>query len=138
MPGERSFLGTGWSFPPRFSAGGADVAMVSDAADIHQSLEIILATQVGERVMQEVFGCDLRGYLFEEIDQDLLNSLSTIITDAILYHEPRIELDDLDISADESVQGKLLIRLDYTVKSVNSRYNLVYPFYLDEADIPVS
>jgi uncharacterized protein len=53
-----------------------------------------------------------------------------------LYHEPRIELDRLDISEDQATEGLLLISLDYTVRSTNSRFNLVYPFYLNEATMP--
>jgi phage baseplate assembly protein W len=136
MPEEQSFLGTGWSFPPTFGVGGGAVEMVSGMDDIHQSLEILLATRLGERVMQDEYGCDLTAVLFEEIDQGLINSLTSLISDAILYHEPRIELDRLDISEDQATEGLLLISLDYTVRSTNSRFNLVYPFYLNEATTP--
>ena len=45
--GERyeSFLGTGWSFPPRFVGSGA--VMVSAEADIHESLVILFGTAAG-------------------------------------------------------------------------------------------
>ena len=33
MVQDRSFLGTGWSFPPTFTEGGAGVEMVSEAED---------------------------------------------------------------------------------------------------------
>jgi len=133
MPAEQSFLGTGWSFPPTFGAGGGAVEMVSGVDDIRQSLEILLATRPGERVMQDEFGCELTAVLFEEIDQGLINALTGLIADAILYHEPRIELDRLDISEDQAAEGRLLISLDYTVRNTNARFNMVYPFYLNEA-----
>jgi phage baseplate assembly protein W len=130
---ERSFLGTGWAFPPTFTRGGAEVELVSGVEDIHQSLQILLSTRMGERVMQDEFGCDLHHVLFEEVDQSLINTLTGIISDAILYHEPRIALNQLDISESDSQQGLLLISLDYTVRSTNSRFNMVYPFYINEA-----
>lgn len=133
---KESFLGTGWSFPPSFTQGGADIAMVSDAEDIHQSLQILLSTSPGERVMQDDFGCDLDSVMFEEIDQSLINTLTAIISDAILEHEPRVTLNAVEISASEYEQGLLMIGIDYTVRSTNSRYNLVSPFYLNEASIP--
>ena len=133
---DQSFLGTGWSFPPSFTEGGAEVGMVSDADDIHQSLQIILSTSLGERVMRAGFGCDLNRVLFDSVDQRLINSLTDLISDAILYHEPRIKLDGLDISESESVQGLVLIGIEYTVRSTNSRYNMVFPFYLNEAATP--
>lgn len=109
--------------------------MVSDAEDIQQSLQILLSTRLGERVMQEEFGCDLLHVLFEEIDQSLINTLKRLITNAILYHESRIELNKLDISESNDKAGLLLIRLDYTIRGTNSRFNMVYPFYINEATI---
>ena len=129
---DAAFLGTGWAFPPRFTAGGADVDTVSGVQDIDQSLQIILSTRLGERIMRHDFGCDLGEIMFEEIDQGMVNTLTGLVTDAILYHEPRIKLERVDVSDSESVHGLLLIRLDYTVRSTNSRYNMVYPFYLYE------
>ena len=46
--GPTGFLGRGWSFPPRFTPGGAAVAMVSDEEDIQQSLGLLFATRRGE------------------------------------------------------------------------------------------
>ena len=133
MPDDRSFLGTGWTFPPRFTQNGAEVEMVSGPEDIHQSLQVLFATQLCERVMQDEFGCDLNGFVFEEIDQGLINSLTGMISDAILYHEPRITMDQLEITESASEPGLLLISIAYTIMSTNSRYNMVYPFYLNEA-----
>jgi len=57
------FLGRGWSFPPAFGAGGREVATVAGEEDIAQSLHIIFATELGERVMRDDFGCDLHRYV---------------------------------------------------------------------------
>ena len=136
MPDDSSFLGTGWSFPPTFASSGADVETVSAADDVQQSLEILLGTQPGERVLLEQFGCDLHRFLFEEVDQGLVNSLTGLISDAILFYEPRITLNDLDISQSDAEAGLLVISIDYTIRTTNSRYNMVYPFYLNEAITP--
>jgi phage baseplate assembly protein W len=133
---DQSFLGTGWSFPPSFTGGGANVVTVAGVEDIHQSLQILLSTRLGERVMQDGFGCNLDNVIFEEMDQGLVNTLSSLVSDAILYHEPRISLDRLDVSESGSMQGLLLIRIEYTVRSTNSRFNMVYPFYVNEASVP--
>jgi phage baseplate assembly protein W len=138
MTTDPSFLGTGWSFPPRFTQGGEEVEMVSGVEDIYQSLQILFSTQRGERIMQAEYGCDLDHALFEEVSQGLVNTLTSLISDSILYHEPRITLDRLDISESESERGLLLISLEYTVRSTNSRFNMVYPFYINEAAVPGS
>ncbi|HEX7843021.1 MAG TPA: GPW/gp25 family protein [Kofleriaceae bacterium] len=130
-----SFLGTGWSFPPSFTAGGAEVAMVSDADDVHQSLQILVATSRGERPMQEDFGGSLDDVLFEEMTPSLTSQVAGLIYDAIVQNEPRVELRGVDVTtADEA--GVLQIAIDYGIRGTNSRYNMVFPFYLNEATAP--
>jgi phage baseplate assembly protein W len=128
-----SFLGTGWSFPPEFSGGGSELALVTGVDDIHQSLQILLATRIGERPMQESFGCNLDDALFQPVDHALVSRINALITDAVLRHEPRVELQDLDVSLDPDDAGMLRILLTYRVLATNSRYNMVFPFYLNEA-----
>jgi len=130
---DQYFLGTGWSFPPSFTRGGSNLDLVSGAEDIHQSLQILMSTRLGERVMLDNFGCDLSNVLFEELDQSLINTLTSLVSDALLYFEPRILLDGVDVSESNSEQGLLLIQIEYTVLSTNSRFNMVYPFYINEA-----
>ena len=130
---RHSFLGTGWAFHPEFHAGGAQVQMVSDAEDIEKSLEVILGTAPGERLMHREFGCDLNKFVFEEVDRHLINGLTETISDAILQQEPRIHLDNVQISESQATVGLLLISIQYTVRGTNSRYNMVYPFYINES-----
>jgi|SRR5215213_1326523 len=134
MNENKSFLGTGWAFPPTFLKKPCQVVMVSDEEDIRQSLQILLSTRHGERVMQPEYGCNLDVLLFEPISTSLISFVKDLIEKAILYHEPRIELRKIDISIAEVLQGLLLIELEYVVRTTNSRYNLVYPFYLKEGE----
>lgn len=128
-----SFLGKGWNFPPSFFNNGKDVLMVSEEQDIQQSLQILLTTSQGERVMLENYGCDLNRFLFEEISQSLVNGLNSLIRDAILYYEPRIDVVRITVDESKESSGMLLISIEYTVRSTNSRFNMVFPFYLNEA-----
>ncbi len=136
-PDDQGFLGRGWSFPPRFLAAGAEVGMVAGVDDVHQSLQILLTTRLGERTMQTTFGCALDDLLFEEIDQSLVNRITAAVTDAILYHETRIKLDGVRVDEHPTEQGLLMIHVGYTVKTTNSRFNMVFPFYLNEANKPL-
>ena len=133
MDSDRPFLGRGWAFPPSFSADGVDVELVSGTDDVEQSLRILLATTPGERVMQESFGCDMDRMVFEQVDQGFINTVTGLVTDAILDYEPRVDLNNVNIDLSDSIEGLLLISIDYTVRSTNSRFNMVYPFYLKEA-----
>ena len=133
MATDNPFLGTGWSFPPSFAAAGGAVGTVSGVEDIEQSLALLLSTRRGERVMQADFGCELSGFLFGEISRGLMGRVRDLIAGAVLKHEPRIVLNGVDLSDAQAAEGVLLIAIDYTVRATNSRYNMVYPYYLSEA-----
>jgi phage baseplate assembly protein W len=133
MENNNAFLGQGWGFPPQFFAGGAAVEMVAGEEDIKQSLGILLSTALKERVMFPAYGCDLSHYQFAEIGQQLINSLSATVSDAILLNEPRIVVDEVNVVQDNDELGLLLISIEYVIASTNNRYNMVYPFYINEA-----
>jgi len=58
------------------------------------------------------------------------------IESAILYHEPRIELESVRLDESRENEGVVLIEIDYRVKSTNSRFNFVFPYYkLEGTDI---
>ena len=129
---DKAFLGTGWSFPPEFNRLAHKVKMVSQEEDIRQSLWILFSTTPGERIMQPVYGCGLKAMVFENINESIETEIKDIIEQAILFFEPRITLNRVDLDTSEIVNGLLKIMLEYTVRSTNSRSNMVYPFYLQE------
>lgn len=131
MADDRSFLGTGWGFPPTFRRNTGGVDMLSEEADIQSSLEILLSTRVGERVMQPKYGCNMDRLLFEPLDTTLQAYMKDLIRTAILYFEPRIILNDVVLEPDV-LEGRILIKIDYTVATTNTRNNFVYPFYVEE------
>lgn len=127
-----SFLGTGWSFPPRFEKRTNAIGLVSDEDDIRESLTILLSTRPGERVMNPLYGCNLDDLLFAPLNLTLKTYVIDLIETAILYFEPRIDLDKIEINENNDLEGELLIELDYRIRSTNTRRNLVYPFYRGE------
>jgi phage baseplate assembly protein W len=134
---EQSFLGTGWSFPPTFDKASRTVALVRNEEDIEQSLHILLSTSIGERVMQPLYGCNLRDYQFEPVNNTYLGFIKDLVERAILFFEPRINIEKIDITPPEDselIGGKILISVDYVIAGTNTRNNFVYPFYLEEAN----
>lgn len=133
---DKAFLGTGWSFPPAFDKVSKSLRMVSAETDIAQSLEILLSTSLGERVMQPDYGCNLRDYQFESIDNSFLGFIKDLVERAILYYEPRIRLENVTVTEADSIEifeGLIKIKVTYQIESTNSRFNYVYDFYLREA-----
>jgi len=129
---EKDFLGKGWSFPPSFQQGGAGVTIVKEEEDIKQSLQIILSTTPGERVMRPDFGCNMQDMVFEPINTSIITFMRDRIEKAILYFEPRIDLMRVEINTASVFEGLVLIEIDYSIRTTNSRQNFVYPFYINE------
>jgi uncharacterized protein len=134
-----SFLGTGWSFPPTFDHESGQVEMVSDLADIKQSLDILLSTSLGERVMVPEYGCNLDDYMFESLNNSLIGLIKHHVENAILFYEPRIIAEKVDVTTADSfdlIEGRFTITVEYRIPETNSRYNYVYDYYLNEAAGP--
>jgi hypothetical protein len=107
--------------------------MLSDEADIKSSLEILLSTRQGERVMLPGYGCNLDEMIFEPLTTTFKTYIKDLINTAILYYEPRISVNNIDLDDTGELEGRIIISIDYTVRSTNSRFNFVYPFYKNEA-----
>lgn len=133
---ESGFLGQGWAFPPGFSSEDKTVLLVEKEEDIRQSLMILLSTQLGERVMQPNFGCNLQSVVFEKADKPTRTLIRDTVETAIIYHEPRIKLLSVNVENDNDTEGKIILEIIYLIKATNTRSNLVYPFYLNEATDP--
>ena len=133
MTTSTSFLGTGWGFPPTFNNKTESVGMLSDEADIRSSLEILLSTRQGERVMRPDYGCNLDQLVFEPLTTTFKTYIKDLISTAILYYEPRISVDKIELDHTGELEGRIIISIDYTVRSTNSRYNFVYPYYIAES-----
>lgn len=127
----KEFLGSGWKFPLEPSGSGA-LEYSADEAKVQQSILIILGTARGERVMRPDFGSRLRELVFAPINSATRSLAATYVTDALVKWEPRAEVLGVEVSDEEASLGKLLISIDYRVRTTNGRFNLVYPFYLRE------
>lgn len=134
MAMDELFLGRGWSFPPEFQRNQGEVKMCEGEEDIRSSLEILLSTRLGERVILPNYGCNLDELLFNPLNQSLKTYTVDLIKTAILYHEPRIDAKKIDISQSSELEGLLLIEIDYVIRQTNSRRNMVYPFYKEEGN----
>ena len=106
--------------------------MVSEEKDIHESLHILLSTRPGERIMLPEFGCDIKSMVFEVVDSSNISLMKNMIKNAILFFEPRITLEDIDIQFADELGGKLLIDIQYTIRKTNTRSNMVFPYYIAE------
>jgi len=129
---KRDYLGRGWSFPPTFVGKPPGVVMLEEEADVASSLAILLATRPGERIMQPLYGCNLSELVFESLDTRMKTLMADKVESAILYYEPRVTLESVTLDDSKEVEGVVLIGVIYRVKTTNSRFNFVYPYYIRE------
>jgi phage baseplate assembly protein W len=131
-------LGAGWHFPIRREGapGGASpddgrLAIAAEEASVRQSIEIILSTEKGERVMRPDFGSELGKLLFAPNNGTTQALAAFEVEEALRSWEPRIEVIAVAAHSDGVAGEQLLIDIDYRVRSTDNRFNLVYPFYLN-------
>jgi len=124
----KNFLGTGWAFPVRVDATGR-VATARNEHDIEQAILMILLSPKGQRVLRPEFGCRIHELLFEPNDATTAGLAAYYVEEALAMWEPRIVVQTVDVSVDPEAPARLLIAINYEIKSTNDRRSLVYPFY---------
>jgi len=129
---EKAFLGRGWNYPVAPNAAGDDLMLVDHDDDIRQAVRIILETSRGERVMRPDFGAGLNDFLFEPINTTTMALIRHRVETVLITWEPRIRVESIEVTANQSALGRIDIAIAYAVRSTNTFYNLVYPFYLQE------
>src|SRR5262245_49350192 len=132
------FLGVGWQFPVVISDKEEEAkpslkhfALAEYEESIKQSIRIILFTAKGERVMRPDFGCGLHELVFAPNDAATRGMAEHHVSEALRLWEPRIEVLRVKATASGAQDEVLRISIDYRVRTTDSRFNLVYPFYLE-------
>lgn len=123
------FLGTGWTFPVTLDENG-NIATARELVIIDRSIEVVLGTAKGERLMRPDFGSDLFNFVFKPLNHSNKRGMATAVKTALQKWEKRIRLLDVVVSSDASDPGTALISIEYEVRSSNTKGNMVYPFYL--------
>ena len=132
MDSKKAFLGSGWKFPVGVDKLTGRVSESSHEESIAESIRLILGTQRGERVMRPEFGCGLRSYTFTEMSYTVMSEIEADVKNSLTINEPRITDIEVECSQSEQHDSALIIEINYTVRSTNNPFNMVYPFYLNE------
>ena len=127
----REFLGLGWKFPIELDGHGR-VATASCEQRVAESIQLILGTARGERVMLPEFGCGLQELVFAPNPTTTRGRVAQAVRKALVDHEPRIDVLSVQVDDSPGEPNLLLIRIDYRVRTNNAAGNLVYPFFLQE------
>lgn len=106
--------------------------MVSEEEDIEQSLRILFSTLPGERLFRPGYGCNIHHWVFGDITLSERTMIADTIEQAVWDCEPRIKVENIEVITKDAANGILWISIDYLIPKVNSRRNMVYPFYFRE------
>ena len=123
------FVGSGLAFPLRVDATGG-LALVSRERELEESIRLILGTAPGERPMRPEFGCRVDDYVFAPADESTAGLVAHEVRASLLRWEPRIEVEDVEVTPDPENAERLWIDIRYSIRHSNDPRNLVFPFYV--------
>ncbi|MDP2006156.1 MAG: GPW/gp25 family protein [Rubrivivax sp.] len=104
--------GKGLAFPPRVDAAGR-VAWSEGEDNIREAMRIILMTEPGERLRLPAFGAGLGRFLFEPNNVATHTLIRERIREALQRWEPRIQLEGVEVRADDIDPQAALATLTY-------------------------
>lgn len=84
-----------YGFNPPFYRPGRVMATQTDERLIKNDLLQLILTVPGERAFRPSFGTELKGTMFEPIDDFSMDDLRTSIANAILNFEPRVKVSEI-------------------------------------------
>jgi phage baseplate assembly protein W len=126
----QEFLGVGWHFPVELDERN-EIAVSRYEESVQESIEIILKTAPGERLMRPEFGCGIHEFVFAPTNTRTLGLIRFHVEESLVRWEPRIILESVTVEPALDDPAVVMISIDYTVRATDSRFNLVYPFYLE-------
>jgi phage baseplate assembly protein W len=130
---DKAFLGVGWAFPVE-PDGNGEAALSAYEQDIREAIRIVLGTDRGERVMRPDFGAGLQALAFEPMGAATAGLVKHRVEEALVRWEPRIDVVDVRVREEGELRNRLHVEIDYRVRTTNTFYNLVYPFYVLEGE----
>jgi phage baseplate assembly protein W len=122
------FVGAGWAFPLQLDQNGS-FALVSDEREIEQAIRLIIGTAPGERPMRPEFGCAIHDFVFAQANASTAGQIAAEVQASLQRWEPRIEVDDVLVTIEETDHSVLYIDIQYHIRNTNDPRNLVFPFY---------
>ena len=103
MPSFQTFKDLSITFKPHPVT--EDVLVKKDAAAIRQSVSNLLYTRKTERPFDYNIGTNLYNLLFEPLNSITAGLIATEIRTVITQYEPRIVIDNIEVSANFSDNG---------------------------------
>ena len=102
------------NFTPHPVSG--DVRPIINDVAIKRSIMNLIKTKKGTRPFNPQYGCDISNYLFSDEPGFTEFNMKKEIIDAIVRHEPRVIVDEIDIKYEEY---GITLSIQYIIKNIN-------------------
>lgn len=113
-------FGRGIAFPPRVGPDGR-VAWSEGGQNVRESIQIILLTELRERLRQPDFGGSLAQYLFEPNTVTTRHSIKDRIARALAAWEPRIQVEAVSVEPDPADPEGAVATINYKLVATQAR-----------------
>jgi phage baseplate assembly protein W len=107
-----TLLGRGIAFPPRLGPDGR-LLLSEGAQNVREASEVVLLTELKERVMRPEFGAGLRRFLFDPNVGATHAAIADRARRALERWEPRIRIEKLTVVADPTDPQAATLTLAY-------------------------
>ena len=103
--------------------GREDIARRVNENAVRDSIRNLVLTDRGERLFQPDIGCDIRGSLFENMDQNTILILKENIKSTIKQYEPRCSVKDVIVNANID-RNEIFVKIIFSVINTNRNLSL--------------
>lgn len=104
------------------------IELGDEVQTINQSILMILGTELGERVMNPDFGCEINKIIYAPLDDTTLGLAKYYVEKALKRWEKRIDLVDIDVNYSDKDPGKLIMVIKYKIKKSNTNSSVIYNY----------
>lgn len=95
----------------------SDIYLKKDIEAVKNSIINIVLTGNFERPFQPRFGANIRQYLFENLDDNTLDTIHTVIASIVDIYEPRAQVLGVYVDEADMDNNKLAITIKFTMIS---------------------
>ena len=89
------------------------------------NLRNLLLTQRGERPYQPEFGSNLRRICFEQVDDELIESIELDVKNAVEQWLPYIIINEVEVLTDDGNASKIYVQIKYSINIESFKENTI-------------
>jgi uncharacterized protein len=112
MTDAAAIFGRGTSFPPRVGPDGR-IVWSEGQDNVRESIQVILMTNLRERMRLPEFGGSLSTFLFEPNNPTTHHLMEDRIQNALTLWEPRIVVESVQVDQDPSDREAAIATINY-------------------------